>query len=309
MSITVSVFTESLKGLPTEQTFALLQALGISQVELGAAGHLDTSHLNPTSLLRPGAALGEYRALLSRFSLSVSALVCAINPLHPDKAVAAADHQALIDTCRLAAALETDTVVVTSGCPGDCASSKHPNFITTLESDENRQVLSWQWERVLLPYWKSAAAIAASYGIRRLAFDMQTGHMIHNPRTLLRLREEAGSAIGAAVDPAHLIAQGIDPAVAIRTLGHAVFHVRANDLLINVTHRAANGILHTDPDESPFYRRAIGNGHDAAYWQAIVHALRDTQYDRAVSLHYDDDSADIKEGLPHTVHVLKTVLQ
>lgn len=304
----VSVFTESLKGLPTEQTFALLKELGVTQVELGAGGDADTSHLNPAALLRPGAAMGQFRELLLEYGLSVSALVCAANPIHPDKARAAADHQAFLDTCRLAAALGTDTVVLHSGCAGDCASSKHPNFISSLRREEDRNVLSWQWERVLIPYWKSAAAIAASYGIRRLAFDMESGELVHNPQTLLRLREEVGSTVGAAVDPAHLFAQGIDPAAAIRALGSAVFHMRASDLLVDSTHRAVSGILDTDPDRSPFFRRAVGNGHDAAYWQKIVQALCDAGYDRCVSVRYEDDHVPVSDGLPLAVKAVQKLV-
>lgn len=304
----VSVFTESLKGLPTEQTFALFKELGVTQVELGAGGNVDTSHLHPATLLRPGAAMGQFRELLSRYGLSVSALVCAVNPIHPDKAKAAADHQTFLDACRLAEALGADTVVLHSGCAGDCASSKHPNFISSVRREEDREVLCWQWERVLIPYWRSAAAIAASYGIRRLAFDIQSGELVHNPQTLLRLREEAGSTIGAAVDPAHLIAQGIDPAAAIRALGNAVFHVRASDLLVDPTHRAVNGLWNTDPEHSPFFCRAIGNGHDAAYWQTIVHALREYGYDRCISVRYEDDHVPVSEGLPLAVKAVQKLM-
>ncbi len=304
----VSVFTESLKGLPTEQTFALLRDLGVTQVELGAGGDADASHLSPAALLRPGAAMGQFRELLSEYGLTVSALVCATNPIHPDKARATAEHQTFLDTCRLAEALGADTVVLPSGCAGDCASSKHPNFISSCRKEEDREVLSWQWERVLIPYWKSAAAIAASYGIRRLAFDLQIGNLVHNPQTLLRLREEAGSTIGAAIDPAHLIAQGIDPAAAIKALGNAVFHMRASDLLIDPAHRAINGLWDTDPAQSPFFRRAVGGGHDADYWQKVLQALRDVGYDRCVSIRYEDDHVPVNEGLPLTVKAVQKLI-
>ncbi len=304
----VSVFTESCKGLPTEQAFALFKDLGITQVELGAGGDVDTAHLNPAALLRPGAAMGNFRELLAAHDLSVSALVLATNPLHPDKAIAAAAHQTFLDTCRLASALGTDTIVLYSGCPGDCASSKHPNFISSLWRDEDRAVLGWQWDRVLIPYWKSAAAIAASYGIRRLAFDMRIGNMIHNPHTLLRFREEVGSTVGAAIDPAHLIAQGIDPAASVQALGNAVFHVRASDLLLDHDRRAVGGVLETDPEQSPFLCRAVGNGHDAEYWKTVVRTLQGVGYDRCVSVRYEDDLVPAENGLSLAVKAVKAVL-
>ncbi|MBE6763377.1 MAG: sugar phosphate isomerase/epimerase [Ruminococcaceae bacterium] len=304
----VSVFTESCKGLPAEQTFALLEDLGVTQIELGAGGATDTSHLSPSTLLRPGAAMGQFRDLLASHGLSVSALVLATNPIHPDKARAAADHQTFADTCRLASALGTDTLVLYAGCAGDCASSKHPNFIGACQTEEDREVLTWQWERVLIPYWKSAAAIAGSYGIRRLAFDMKPGNLVHNPHTLLRLREEVGSTIGAAVDPANLIGQGIDPAAAIRSLSGAVFHMRASDLVINAEYRAVNGFLGANAQTPLCFPRAVGNGHDAAWWQAVMSALRDIGYDRCVSLRYEDAHVPAEEGLPLAIKALQRLV-
>lgn len=309
----VSVFTESLKGLPTEQTFALLQELGVTQAELGAGGHIDTSHLSPATLLRPGAAMGQFRELLATYDLTVSALVCAANPLHPDKAVAAAAHQSFVDTCRLAAALEVDTLVLHSGCAGDCASSKHPNFITSLRRDEDREVYMWQWERVLIPYWKSAVATATSYGIRRLAFDLEHGDMVHNPTTLYRFREEVGSTVGATFDPAHLIEQGISPNDALTRLGTlgAIFHVRASDMLFNAAERAINGISDPDPESngSQLFPRALGRGHDAAFWREILQTLSQFNYDRCISLRYEDDGFAPTEGLPIAVKALHALVK
>ena len=306
---TVSVFTESCKGLPTEQTFALLRDLGITQIELGAGGNVDTSHLNPAALLRPGAAMGQFRDLLNRYDLTVSALVCATNPIHPDKARAAAEHQTFINTCRLAAALEADTLVLHAGCAGDCASSKHPNFIGACHTEEDREVLSWQWERVLIPYWKSAAAIASSYGIRRLAFDLMLGNLVYNPHTLLRLRDEVGSAVGATIDPAHLIVQGIDPAAAVTALSGAVFHVRASDLLVNAEQRAVNGLWSDDAAMPLCFPRAVGNGHDAAWWQNFLKALCNVGYDRSISLRYEDGIVEASQGLSLAVRALKKLMK
>lgn len=310
MSIcSVSVFTDSCKGLPTEQAFALLRDLGVTQIELGAGGNVDTAHLNPAALLRPGAAMGQFRDLLGAYDLSVSALVCATNPIHPDKTRAAADHQTFVDTCRLAAALEADTLVLHAGCAGDCASSKHPNFIGSCRTEEDHDVLSWQWERVLIPYWRSAAAIANSYGIRRLAFDLTLGNLVHNPHTLLRLRDEVGSTVGATIDPAHLTVQGIDPAAAVTALAGAVFHVRASDLLIDAQQRTVNGLWSDDVAVTLRHPRAIGNGHDAAWWKNLLRALQSVGYDRCVSLRYEDDLVEAAQGLPLAVKALKNLIK
>ncbi len=298
----------ALKHLDTEAAFSLLQELGVKTVELGVGGYVDTTHANPKVLCHSGNAVRRLKEQLDAHDLRISALSCCGNPVHPDRAIAAAHHQDFVNACHLAQALGADTIVAFSGCPGDSASSKAPNFISTLWPDDFQAVLDWQWERVLIPYWREAAAIAASYGIRRIAIEMMPGFCVYNPQTLWRLRDEIGSAIGATVDPAHLIRQGIDPATAIRALKGIVFQVHAKDLLFCTDVRNENGVLSTDGITSPFSTRAVGNGHESAYWRGIVKALSDIGYDRSLTVEYEDDTVSVTDGLPLAVKAVTKLL-
>ena len=96
---------------------------------------------------------------------------------------------------------------------------------------------------MLIPYWKEAAAIAQSYGVKKIAFEMHPGFCVYNPATLLRLRSAVGEIIGANLDPSHLIWQGIDPVAAIRALKGAIYHFHAKDTKIDPYNVAVNGVL------------------------------------------------------------------
>ena len=302
--------TGSLRHLSIGDALAFCHSLGVRTVEFGAGGYIDTTHLQPERLVKSGNAVRELKELLEANDLTISALSCPGNPIHPDKELAAKHHRDFLNACHLAQALGVDTIVTFSGCPGDCASSKTPNFVTTSWPPDMAAMREWQWERVLVPYWKEAAAIAASYGIRRLAMEMMPGFCVYNPQTLWRLRDEIGRSIGATVDPAHLIRQGIDPAAAIRELKDAVYQVHMKDLVLDADVCAVQGIFEpvSADDPQPFAVRAIGAGHDAAYWMNVVRALRDIGYDRSLTIEHDDTAVSPENGIHMAAKCVKALL-
>ena len=126
----LSVLTVPLQGLPAEQAFAYLHSLGVQMVELGTGGYTNDNHLKPEVFLADDSKIEAYKALLKKNDLEISALSCHGNPVHPDKKAAQEYHRVFVDTCRLAQKLGVETVVTFSGCPGDCAESKRPNWVT-----------------------------------------------------------------------------------------------------------------------------------------------------------------------------------
>ena len=125
----------------------------------------------------------------------------------------------------------------------------------------------------------------------RLGFEMHPGFVVYNPKTLLRLRTEVGDMVGANLDPSHLFWQGIDPVVAIRALGAAIYHVHAKDTALDALNVARNGVL--DLERLPTTSRArswvfrsVGDGHDLLFWKRFVarpagRRLRPCAVDRA----------------------------
>ncbi len=72
------------------------------------------------------------------------------------------------------------------------------------------ELLEWQWTKVATPFWEKTGNLAADRGVR-IAIEMHPGQLAYNTRGLLRLREIAGAALGANLDPSHFFYQGMDP--------------------------------------------------------------------------------------------------
>ncbi len=68
--------------------------------------------------------------------------------------------------------------------------------------DDFSQILEYQWNEVLIPYWKEKAAFAREHGVHRIALELHPGFCVYNTKTLLRLREAVGPEIGPILIPA-----------------------------------------------------------------------------------------------------------
>ena len=212
----------------------------------------------------------------------------------------------------LAEKLGVDTVVTFSGCPGGSPVDRTPNWVTCPWPDDFLGILDYQWNQVLIPYWKEQAAFAQAHGIKKIAFEMHPGFCVYNPETLLKLRAAVGDIIGANFDPSHLIWQGMDPVTVIREMGDAIFHVHAKDTRIDKANTAKNGVLDTksyaDEINRSWIFRSVGYGNDALYWKDIISALRMVGYDYAISIEHEDSLMSQNEGLQKAVEMLKSVI-
>ena len=308
----LGVLTVPLQGVAAEQAFEYLHGLGVQCVELGTGGYTNHNHCNPDVLLADESKIEELKASLAKNELTIAALSCHGNPVHPNKERAAADHAVFVQTCKLAQKLGVDTVVTFSGCPGDSEGSQYPNWVTCSWPDDYGKILDWQWNEVLIPYWKETAALAKELGIRKIAFEMHPGFCVYNPSTLLRLREAVGDIIGANVDPSHLFWQGIDPCEAIKMLQGAIYHFHAKDTRIDPANTAKIGVLDTQPYADILNRawvfRTVGYGHGQEIWNAIISTLKAVGYDGAISIEHEDGLMSPKEGLEKAITLLKNVL-
>ena len=308
----LGVLTVLLQHMSTEEAFAYLHSLGVQAVELGTGGFTNPCHCDPDKLLGNPAAIAELKGLLEKYELTVAALSCHGNPVHPDKAVADEYHRVFVNTCKLAKELGVDTVVTFSGCPGDGPAATHPNWVTCAWPPEYGEVLDYQWNEVLIPYWKKTAALAAEYGVTKIAFEMHPGFCVYNPATLLRLRAAVGDAIGANFDPSHLVWQGMDPVTALKELKGAVYHFHAKDTHIDAHNRARNGVLDTGSYGDFLGRvwvfRTVGYGMDTAVWKDMMSTLRMIGYDGVVSIEHEDGLMSVREGLEKAVSFMQDVM-
>lgn len=308
----LGVFTTLLSDLPLEEALRYFTSLGIEMVEIGAGGYPGDAHAKPEELLADTKKLEEFKALLKKYNVEISALSCHSNPVHPNKEIASQADKTIRDTILLAEKLGLRQINTFSGCPGDYEGAKHPNWVTCAWPPDFLEILDYQWNDVLIPYWKGLAAFAREHGVDKIALEMHPGFCVYNPESLLKLREAVGEEIGANFDPSHLIWQGIDPVAAIRELKGAIFHFHAKDTKLDKYNTAVNGVLDVKPYSDELRRswifRSIGYGNDALYWKNIVSSLRMAGYDYAISIEHEDSLMSQNEGLTKAVELLKEVV-
>lgn len=290
---------------------ALDQAVehGLEAVELGTGNYGGTSHCDPRRVVEDDAyAESILREVRSR-NLTLSALSCHGNPLHPQKQIAQAHDEMFRWTCQAASRLGVDTVTLFSGCPGDRQGGTTPNWVTCPWPPEYSELYDWQWHEVAFPYWAKAVEFANSAGVHKLGFEMHPGMIVYNPATLLRLREAVGETIGANLDPSHLFWQGIDVIKAVRALGQAIYHVHAKDCAVDTINAEINGVLDAKPYSDEIHRawlfRTVGYGHGVEFWKQFVSALRLVGYDYVLSVEHEDSLMSVDEGLTKAVRLLK----
>jgi len=299
----LGVFTVPLYGKSTEDAFKYLSGLGVQAVEIGAGGYPGNNHIVPAA---------EMKALLAKYNLTISGISCHGNPVHPNKEEAKRYHEDFITACKYAQEVGIDTVIGFSGCPGDSPHAKNPNWVTCAWPPEYGDTLKFQWEEVLIPYWKEAVKIAESYGITKIALEMHPGFNVYNPSTLLRLREAVGPIIGANFDPSHLYWQGIVPTEAIKALKGAIYHFHAKDTRVDKFNTAVNGVLDTGSYGDMLGRswlfRTVGFGHGESEWRDIISTLRAIGYDGALSIEHEDGLMSVEEGLEQAINFLKPMI-
>jgi len=308
----LSVFSPVFNGTSLEEALKLLHEKGVQAIELGAGGFPGTDHLDPNKLIDNETEIKKIKDLLKKYEIEICALSCHGNAVHPNKEIAAAFHNDFEKTCILAEQLGVKTVITFSGCPGGSPDDKTPNWVTCPWPDDFTEILDYQWNDVLIPYWKKASEFAKSHGIEKIAFEMHPGFCVYNPETMLRIRNEVGDILGANFDPSHLFWQGIDPVYAIRKLGDAIYHFHAKDTKIDDINTKTNGVLDTkhygDEINRAWIFRSVGYGHDYQCWKDMMSALRMVGYDGAISIEHEDSLMTPMEGLGKAITFLQEVI-
>lgn len=308
----LGVLTVPLQEQSAEDAFRYLSGLGVETVELGAGCYTNGNHLQREAILADLQKAEALKALLKKYDLQISALSCHGNPVHPQKEIAEHDHNVFEETVLVAEMLGVDTIVTFSGCPGDSAGSLYPNWVTCAWPPDYGKILDYQWNEVLIPYWKKAVKFANDHGIYKIALELHPGFSCYNTASLLRLREAVGDTIGANFDPSHLFWQGMDPVASIRALKGAIHHFHAKDTKIDPYNNAVNGVLDTgsydDLGNRSWTFRTIGYGHDMGVWKDIMSALRSAGYDGAISIEHEDAYMSTAEGLEKAIAFLKEVI-
>src|SRR5204862_7997607 len=84
-ALKLGLFTPVFGGLDVKQMLARVQALGkIQALEIGTGGWPGNGHLDMQCLLGDKGRLADYRSMIADAGLTISALSCHGNPLHPN---------------------------------------------------------------------------------------------------------------------------------------------------------------------------------------------------------------------------------
>jgi sugar phosphate isomerase/epimerase len=309
----LGVFTVLYGKLPFEEALDKLAGLGVEAVEIGTGNYPGDAHCKPDELLADQDAARRFRKAVESRGMIISALSQHGNPLHPQEERARKDHDVWRKTVQLAELLEVPVVNAFSGCPGDRDGARYPNWVTCPWPEDFLEILEWQWTEKVIPYWSEQANFASEHGIN-IGFEMHPGFVVYNPETLLRLRDAAGPAVGANLDPSHLFWQGIDAVEAVKALGkkEAIYHVHAKDTYVDAGNVRRNGILDTKHYGRVIDRawvfRTVGYGQGEKTWRDFVSALRAVGYDYVLSIEHEDSLMSTDEGLGKAVELLRAIM-
>lgn len=306
----MSLVTDILGHLPFEEMLDTVSTLGFEAVELGCGNWSKAPHLRLDELLDGEMARHRFVEAIELRGLRIAALNCSGNQLHPGEGGAA--HRAVVEkTFRLAEKLGVGTVVMMSGCPGGSPDDTVPNWITHVILPEHQASLDYQWNEVLIPYWRQAAALAKECGIK-VAIENLGATMIHNPANMMRLRSQVDPVIGMNFDPSHHMWMGGDPMAAVRFLGNAIHYMHAKDVRRERVLADRNGLIDTYRIDETAQRSwnyvALGHGHDVQWWKEFFAVAKFAGYTGPVSLEVEDMGLEPLTGVKKSLATLKLAL-
>lgn len=304
----LGVFSPVLASMNLGEALAYLKSLNVDALELGCGGSPGTAHADVLELDKDVKKQDALKKLFDDNGIMISALSVHGNGVHPNKKHAEHATAELEAAIRVANRLGVTRVVTFSGCPGD-GTSENPNWVTCTWPPEYSEVLKYQWDEVLIPYWQKKGKYAQSAGVK-VCFEMHPGFCVYNTETMLRIREAAGESICANFDPSHLIWQGIDPYAAILKLKDAVQFFHAKDTMLLKENISVNGVLDTKSygkeRERSWIFRTVGYGD--CDFKKMFAALKFVGYDYVISIEHEDSLMTPKEGLEKAVNYLKDTM-
>jgi len=318
MALRLGAYTACLHDRPLDDALDVLQAHGLTSVEVNTGGFIPSPHCHVDLLLSSAEARREYLDLFASRGMELTGLNCNGNPLNPLPQVGPRHADDLRRTIELAGLLGVRNVVTMSGTPGSDPGARYPSWVVNPWDGVYMDVLDYQWE-LAAGFWTEIDALARTAGVR-VALEMHPHNLVFSPVTLERLVQLTGATnLGAEMDPSHLMWQGMDPVACVRRLGPLVFHAAAKDTALTPG-VDVRGVLDTSfervpadaPDkvptgtgfwctawpEDPAWRFvAVGTGHDVDWWTGFLRALAEVDPDMAVNIEHEDAALGRLEGL------------
>jgi sugar phosphate isomerase/epimerase len=315
----LGAYTAVLHDKPVAETLQTLRELGLNSAEINSGGFLPAPHLPIADIRTSQDARDDYLGQFSAAGITLTALNCNGNPLHPDPQVRDKHANDVREAIEVAALLGVKRVITMSGLPATDAGGRLPAWTVLPWDSAYLDARDYQWTEVALPFWRDIQARAADADVK-VGIEMHPHNLVYNPATMQRLATEINAThVGAEMDPSHLFWQGIDPVAAVRSLGDLVYIAAAKDTRINEAAKV-NGVLDDRfgrvapdapgvvslggrytlsrwPENSSWDFVAVGRGHDVAFWTQFLQALQAVDPDMAVNIEHEDQELDQIEGL------------
>jgi sugar phosphate isomerase/epimerase len=322
----LGAYTACLHDKPIAEALETLRDLGLDSAEINSGGFLPAAHLPIEKVRASRDARDEYLDLFASTGVTLTALNCNGNPLHPDPEVRTKHGNDVREAIDLAALLGVKRVVTMAGLPATDARGTLPAWSVLPWDSAYLDARDYQWHEVAIPYWKDIDARARAADVK-VCIEMHPHNIVYNPATMERLATEINAThVGAEMDPSHLFWQGIDPIAALERLGDLVYMAAAKDTRINAAAKI-NGVLDDRfervrpddpgavslggrytvsrwPENSSWDFVAVGRGHDVAFWSEFLQALRKIDPDMAVNIEHEDQELDQMQGLRHAAQTL-----
>ncbi len=294
-----------------EEALDFLQERTVQAVEVAVLDEPTLKFCDTEKLLKDKGELNRWLDRLKEHGLEISAFCAHGEPLSPNKEVAEAYSQGFRQVCQLAEATGVDRLVVVAGLPEAGPGETIPYWVSDSTRTFSHDIVCWQWEKRLIPYWQEHGKIAEDHGCQ-LAVEPQLCDLVYSPLTLMKLRESVGPVIGCNFDPSHLLVQHIDLVEAVNYLSKLILHVHIKDTHFDRSRLAVQGLLdptsHRTPKARSWKFTLIGWGHDQLFWRNFFTALRFVGYEGALSIEMECDYFDVREGLERSIEFLKPLI-
>ena len=161
--------SDSLSGMLFQEMLDHATRMGVSGIEVNTGGWSTAPHFNLALMKQSAEARKGFLKAFNERELEVISLNANGNPLHPTDP---AQGECLRDTIRVAGEMGIKTVCTMSGLPAGNETDTMPNWIVSSWPPETQEILNYQWEEVLFPFWTEIVALALD-GYLALAHGFQ----------------------------------------------------------------------------------------------------------------------------------------